>query len=131
LPRLSKAAADLVALDGLPRLVTADDASQHVLYLNGAVRSMLASDWPPPLPSDPTPQQIATAIAARQAAEAKRHTDAIALRQRVIGVAQTTVGQPVDAPFTTAQLRALLAVLLYKAGALDDAGVIKELNQWL
>lgn len=130
--KLSQELADAVARDGLPRLASADDASQHVLYLaGGKVRSMLASDWPPPLPSDPTPQQIAAAIAARAQAAQQERSDASALRSRVLTLANGTVGRQIDAAFTTAELRALLALLLWKSGALTNAGAIKPLGEWL
>jgi hypothetical protein len=66
MPKLDQRIADAVALDGLPRQAIADDGSKHVLFLDSeTVRSLLAADWPPPLPSDPTPAEIAAAIAAR------------------------------------------------------------------
>ncbi len=61
-----------ITLDGLSRVAAADDGSVHVLYLDSSgdieiIRSMLAADWPPPLPTNPTPQQISDAIASRSA----------------------------------------------------------------
>jgi hypothetical protein len=130
MPKLDKAIADLVALDGLSRLVTADDASQHVLYLDGAVRSMLAADWPLPLPTDPTPQQISTAIAARQASAQQATSDASTLRTQIVALAQSAVGVSLSA-LTPAQVRSLMALLLWKAGGVSSAGVVRPLSEWL
>lgn len=131
MPKLDQAVADLVKSDGLPRLATADDDSQHILYLNGTiVQSTVAADWPPPLPTDPTPAQIATAIAARATAETTRKQSAIALRNRVVTVAQSAVGSQLDA-LTAVQVRALLACLLWKAGGLGSDGAINPLADWL
>lgn len=131
MPLLPQAIADLVALDGLPRVAIADNASVHVLFLeNGFIRSMLASDWPPPLPSDPTPADVANAIAARAAAKQQSAVDAATLRTRVLTPAQSSVGVQVDA-LTAAQIRALVALLLYKQGAIDKSGAVLPLAGWL
>jgi hypothetical protein len=131
--------ADLVRSDGLPRLVDAvewDDTAPTgatvptVVYLDGFVRSMPASAWPPPLPTDPTPAQIAAAIAARQAAAQQAQSDALALRQRIVTLAQSAVGVSIDA-LTAGQRNALIACMLYKAGGIDAAGVVKPLSSWL
>ena len=120
-----------VETDGLPRLATADDGSEHVLYLDGAtLRSMLAADWPPPLPTDPTQAEIDAAIAARAAARQQAKLDAAALQQKIVTVAQSAVGQSIDT-LTAAQVRALVAVLLYRAGALDKTGVVQPLRTWV
>jgi hypothetical protein len=120
-----------VALDGLPRVATADDGSDHVLYLDAPhVRSMAAADWPPPLPSAPTPAEIAAAMAARTAARVQAQQDAAALRQKVLTTAQSAVGVSVDA-LTAVQVRALLTILLYQQGALDKSGVVQPLAGWI
>lgn len=132
MPLLPQSTADLVALDGLPRQATADDGSTHVLFLNtsGIVQSMLASAWPPPLPNDPTPQQSTAARALIVAAQAQTVSDAAALRARVLTLAQSAVGVQIDA-LTAAQIRALVALLLYKQGAIDKTGAIVALANWL
>lgn len=130
MPRLSKETADLVALDGLPRQATDETGAIHVLYLDGAVRSMLASDWLPPLPTDPTAQQIAAAIAARQAAETQARADAVALRTQVVATAQTAVGVSLNA-LTAPQVRSLVALLLWKAGGVRNDGTVRALVEWL
>jgi hypothetical protein len=131
---LPQVIADQVALDGLPRAVMADDASQHVLYLEGeVVRSMLAADWLSqrgPLPSVPTQQEIDAAIAAREAARQQALADAAALRQQVLTIAQSAVGVRADL-LTAAQLRALFVVILWRDGAIDNALVVRPLAQWV
>jgi len=131
MPLLPQNIADAIKRDGLPRQATADDGSQHVLFLeNETVRSMLVADWPPPLPTDPTPEQIAAAIAARDAAEQQRRLDAVALRQRVLTVANGAVGKSIET-LTAGEVRALVACLLYRASALDAAGIVQPLAEWL
>lgn len=128
---LSKDIADAVARDGLPRQATADDESRHVLFLeNGGLRSTLASDWPPPLPSDPTAAQSAAAIAALDAAAAQSKADATLLRTRVLTLAQSAVGVQID-QLTAPQIRALVALLLFKQGAIDKSGAVLPLAGWL
>lgn len=130
MPLLPYDTAAAVGRDGLSRVVTADDGTRHVLYLEkGTVRSMLAGDWPPPLPTEPTEADIAAAIAAREAAERQAEADAAALRQKVVTVAQSAVGQTID-NLTAGQVRALMAVLLWKAGALDKTGAVQPLGSW-
>jgi hypothetical protein len=106
----------------------------HVLYLDGdTVRSLVAADWIAtrgPLPTDPTPDESAAAIKAREAQQQQDAADAQALRQKVLTLAQSAVGVPVD-QLTAVQVRALIAVLLHKAGALDKTGAIKALDSWL
>lgn len=129
--KLDQAIADAVKLDGLPRQAPDETDTIHVLYLEAErVRSMLGSEWPPPLPTEPTPQESAAAIAARAAAVESDRLSAIALRNRVLSVANTAVGIQLDA-LTPAQVRALMACLLWKAGGLTAAGAVKPLDQWL
>lgn len=131
MPLLPQAIADRVLLDGLPRQATADDGSTHVLFLEaGVVRSMAAPDWPPPLPTDPTPAESAAAVTALDAAAQQTAADASALRQRILTVAQSSVGQSIDT-LTAGQVRALVACLLYKASAIDKAGTVQPLGKWL
>lgn len=132
MPLIPQAIAEAVARDGLSRqAVATDDGSLHVLYLDGAaVRSMFAYDWPPPLPSDPTEAEIAVAIAAREAADRQKEQDAAALRQRIRTAAQSAVGQSIDT-LTAAQVRALLAVLLYRTGMLDKNGIVQPIDALL
>ena len=120
-----------VAHDGLPRVANYDDGVLRVLYLDGErVRSMGASDWPPPLPRDPTPEESAAAIAQREAAQQQASADAAALRQQIITLAQSAVGVRL-ADLTVGQRNALIAVLLWKEGALDRTGTVRPLAEWM
>lgn len=130
MPLLPQTIADLVRGDGLPRQATADDGSIHVLYLDGAVRSMAAADWPPPLPADPTPAESAAAIAARQQAAQQAQADAQALRQQILSLAQSAVGVSLNA-LTANQRNALVACLLWKAGGVANDMTVRPLGQWL
>lgn len=130
---LPQTIADRVATDGLPRQATADDGSRHVLYLEGGVlpvRSMAASDWPLPLPTDPTQAQIDAAILARQQAAQQAQADAAQFRQQILTLAQSTVGVRVD-QLTAVQVRALFAVILRQEGALTPDLTIRPLAQWV
>lgn len=130
MPLLSHEIAQAVAHDGLPRQATADDDSVHVLYLEaGVVRSMLAADWTGPLPTDPTPTEIAAARAARDAQAVQDKADATALRTRVLTLAQSAVGVQLD-QLAVPQIRALIAILLHKQGAIDKSGAIRPLADW-
>lgn len=124
--RVPDGAREAVKATGDPLTVDAieyDDANQPqptgrtervTLFLDGdIVRS--ASEAEAPL-------ILAAAIQARQEAQA--------LRQRVITVANSAVGIQLDALNAT-QVRALLACLLHKAGAIDKAGAIRPLGEWL
>lgn len=122
--------AQAVQADGLARVATADDDTQHVLYLDGdTLRSIAAADWPPPLPTDPTQAESDAAIAAREAAKQQAESDAAALRQKIVTLAQSAVGLSVDT-LTAAQTRALVAVLLWQAGALTRNGTVRPLAEW-
>jgi hypothetical protein len=131
MPLLPQTLADAVARDGLPRVATADDDSVHVLFLDaGVVRSMPAIAWPPPLPSDPTPAEIAAAIAAREAQEQQARADAAALRSRVRTLAQSAVGLSIDV-LTAGQIKTLVILLLHKEAAIDKAGIVRPLDEWM
>lgn len=130
MPKLDQSIADAVERDGLPRQATDEDGVVHVLYFDAhVVRSMLASEWLPPLPSDPTPAEVAAAIAAKAAAEQQTKADAAALRTRVRALAQSAVGVQLD-QLSAPQVRALIAVLLHKQNAIDKTGAIRPLADW-
>lgn len=125
-----KKIADLVALDGLPRVVLDDEGTQHVLYLpDGAPlpHSMLASDWPPPLPTEPTPEESAAAIQAREAKQKEAHDKAALKRQRMIDLAESAVGEGIDR-LSAKQLGAILALL--HPEIVDDALAVRPLEEW-
>lgn len=136
--RLLDDVTDQVRTDGLPRVVRAVDQdgadSRHVVYREGEkALSMLAADWLDSrgdLPTSPTEEEIQAAIDAQLAERMRAHADAIALRQRVMDMAADAVGQQVDA-LTAPQVRSLLVLLLWKAGALDTAGAPRPPDDWL
>jgi hypothetical protein len=130
---LPKAIADAVAADGLPRVATDLNGSgtEHVLYLErGIVHSMLTNDWQGPLPTDPTQQQIAAALAAREAARVAALAAETTKRVQVLAIAQSAVGVQVE-QLTLEQLRALYAITLWQAGALDAGLVVRPLGEWV
>ena len=130
MPVLPQAIADLVAADGLARVATADDTSQHVLYWDtNIVRSMPASAWPPPLPTPPTARQSATAVAARQAAAQQALIDEAALDARVKNLAAGCVGMSVD-DLLAGHVKTLIILWLHRMKALDKDGKIKQLSDW-
>jgi hypothetical protein len=117
MPLLPQSIADLVAADGVARQATADDGTTHMLFRDGPlVRSCLVADWPA--------EQLVLA------AHEQARQEALALRQRVLTIAQSAVGTQIDL-LTAVQVRALIAVLLWKGGALDKAGVVKPLTDWI
>ncbi len=133
MPLLSQTIADLVAHDHLPRQATADDASMHVLYWNGIVRSMEAADWLAqrgPLPTDPTQADIDAAVAAQEAARVQALADAAQIRQQVLNLAQSAVGIAINA-LTAVQVRALFAIVLWQEGALNKDGTVRPLADWI
>jgi len=68
-------------------------------------------------------------VAALDAAAARAVTDAASARTKAVAVATTAVGVNVAA-LTQAQALALIAVLLYKAGALNADGTVRPLTAW-
>jgi hypothetical protein len=87
------------------------------------------AQWNLPQPQ-PTVAQLQAAESAYDAAESQRQADASTLRQQVVTLAQSAVGVRVD-QLTAGQVRALQALLLRNAGALNADGTIKPLAQWV
>ena len=80
--------------------------------------------------AQPTPAELQTASDAYDAQQAQLAADATALRQHVINLAQSAVGVAID-NLTAAQIKALFAVILWKAGALDKNGIVQPLATWV
>lgn len=80
--------------------------------------------------SPPTDAALLAAITAYDAAQATQAAEATALRQQVVSLAQSAVGQSI-AGLTAAQVRALLALLLFNAGAITAQGTVKPLSDWV
>lgn len=81
------------------------------------------------LDPQPTLAQLQAASDAYDAAQAQADAEAAALRAQVINMAQSTVGTLITA-LTANQVRALVAVLLHKNGALDKDGKVRPLVEW-
>jgi hypothetical protein len=79
--------------------------------------------------AQPTLAELQAASDAYDTAQAQADADAQALRTQVIAVAQSAVGVVITS-LTAVQVRSLLAVLLWKAGALTPTGAVKPLGQW-
>ncbi len=130
--KLSSDLARAVAADGLPRLAEDENGSGtlHVLYLeDDLVHSKLLSAWGD-APKEPTPAEIDAAMQARAENHLRRAQESLALRQRVRDLAQSAVGVRIDL-LSAPQVRALQAVLLWQAGALDKDGVVQPLAEWV
>jgi hypothetical protein len=132
MPKLEQVIADLVALDGLPRQAIDETGAVHVLFLDGAVRSVEAGAWPPPLPTEPTPEQSAAAIQARAATEEAERQAIQALRQQVLTILDPLTGQLASAPLTLAQAQAFIKALIYERGGINPAtGRYRDPRDWL
>lgn len=77
----------------------------------------------------PTRAQFEAAVIAFDAAQTQAATDAATLRQAVLTLAGSAVGQSIGA-LTAAQVRALVAILLWQAGALKPDGTVRPLAEW-
>jgi len=76
-------------------------------------------------------QQVdAQAAAAQVAAQIQADQDAAAARALVVQVAQSAVGIRFD-QLTAGQVRALAAILFWKAGALTKDGLVRPLADWV
>jgi len=84
--------------------------------------------WNLPQPQ-PAPASLQAASDAYEVAAALAASEAAALRTSVRTTAQSAVGVAITA-LTAAQVRALLAVLLHKNGALDKDGKVRPLADW-
>lgn len=84
---------------------------------------------------EPTVEESAQIADDRAVATAKRADDEVvetnrsAARSLVIGIALSSVGKDITA-LTAAQVRSLMAILLYQAGGLTPDGKVKPLGQW-
>lgn len=87
------------------------------------------SQWhlPDPQPSDET---INAAIALYDAAQAQRQADATALRNQVLSLASGAVGKPLNT-LVAGEVRALVAILLWQAGGVTGAGIVRPLAEWV
>ncbi len=80
--------------------------------------------------AQPTEAELQAASDAYDVAKATSDADAAALRTLVVTTAQSAVGVVIT-NLTAAQVRALVAILLWKNGALTPAGAVRPLNEWV
>jgi hypothetical protein len=104
----------------------ADPQRDYELRDDGA--GAFIARWNLPNPQ-PTPAELIAASDAYDLAKAQADADAGALRTQIVGVAQSAAGVLIT-NLSAVQVRALLAVLLWKAGALDKTGAVKGLSEW-
>ncbi len=121
--------------DGLPRVADYDDGSRQVLYVNGGtvVQSMPATAWIAqrgPLPSEPTQVEIDAALTAQAIAEQQARTDAAQLRQQILTTLQGALGVPF-VNLSTIQLKAVVAALAWRAGALNKDTTLRPPADWI
>lgn len=82
------------------------------------------------LKRDPTSQEQAAIDAVVAAHDPQLLTQAEQLREAIKTIAQSAVGETLD-NLTQAQLKALVAILLWKAGAVESNLTIRPLGQWV
>lgn len=78
---------------------------------------------------EPTEAEILAAIVTLETEAAAAATAAAQLRQQVRTTAASAVGVRYDL-LTAAQVRALVAILLWKQGALNSLGLVQPLDEW-
>lgn len=85
-------------------------------------------EWRGPGPQ-PTQVQLDTAWDAIQAEQTTASNQANTLRTQVLTLAGSSVGTAIN-QLTANQVRALVALLLWKNGALTATGTVKPLDEW-
>lgn len=117
----------------IKRLVTDADFDLHKDGTQPEQKTILPDGswlaWRGPGPA-PSLADIQASHAAWLAEQQQALADAQALRQQIATVAGSAVGAAFD-QLTAAQVRALVAILLRNAGALDKAGKVKPLADWV
>lgn len=78
----------------------------------------------------PSDAELTAAIAAYDAAATAQQAEAATLRQQVITQANSAAGVLISA-LTAGQVRSLLAILLWKTGALKADGTVRALTEWV
>jgi hypothetical protein len=86
-------------------------------------------EWRTPAIPKPTEAQVYAEWDAYLAEKTANETADTTLRNQIVSLAQSAVGVSIDA-LTANQRNALIAIMLYKAGALTNTGLVKPLNQW-
>lgn len=89
-----------------------------------------AASFQPLTPAEVADQTARSAEAvARKAAEDQAAADNTTVKNTVVSLAQSAAGVLLT-DLTAAQTRALLAVLLWKAGAIKPDGTVRPLGEW-
>lgn len=78
----------------------------------------------------PTESELMAAITAYDGAAQLARTDALALRQTILTTARTAEGVLL-ANLTTNQIKALLAILLWKEGGVKPDMTVRALAEWI
>ena len=112
---LEKLKADLLAQIGAPTYEGLRTAKGKIYLLIGA---------------GTTTQQQSAILALVAAHNPALLSPGETLREAIKTTAQSAVGVTYD-QLTAAQVRALAAILLYKAGALDTNGTVRPLSEWV
>ncbi len=80
--------------------------------------------------TQPTNAELQADVATLNATDTAQKNEATTLRQQVISAAQSAVGSAINT-LTAGQQRALLVILLWKAGALKPDGTVRPLAEWV
>lgn len=122
-----------VALDHLPRVARYADEqgaeSRKVLYWTGRrVETLTEAEWLAqrgPLPADPTPQDTAAALTARQ----QDTQDAAALRAAIRTRLDALVGKRID-DLLVGDLKTLLLYLVWRENGIDKDMKVRPIGEW-
>lgn len=85
--------------------------------------------WDLPQPQ-PTNAELQADVAALDVRDATQKNEATALRQQILTLAQSAVGKTINT-LTANEVRALVALQLYRAGAVDKDGKVRALIDWV
>jgi hypothetical protein len=105
----------------------ADPREDYQITSIDGVESIAVWNLPDP---QPTPEQLQIAADAYLAEQAAAATEASALRTLVLNLATSAVGKTLNT-LTAGEVRALMAILLWQAGGVTGAGVVRPLVEWV
>lgn len=106
-----------------PALVTGDALKPYLFELMYYPDGKTVLEMP-----DGVDEKAAQAVI--DAHDAKRPDRRTRIRQMVLNAASGAAGKNVKS-LTTAEQRALLACLLFRAGAIDENGIVQPLEDWI
>lgn len=87
-------------------------------------------DWRDPHTTKPTEAELYAEWDLYQAEVARQTDDEIALHNRLTTLAASTAGLQAD-QLSAVQVRALLTLLLWRAGAIQADGTVRDLAEWV